>query len=50
MKLTPEEWEEITALRAAISEYPQSVHYEEQERFTELFVKSIKGKADKIFL
>jgi hypothetical protein len=46
-ELTKEEWEELNALREAISEYPQSVHPDRQERFTELFVKSLEGKADR---
>jgi len=46
-ELTTEEWNELNALREAISEYPQSVHPDRQERFTELFVKSLEGKADK---
>ena len=46
-ELTTEEWEELNALREAITEYPQSVHPDRQERFTELFVKSLEGKADR---
>jgi hypothetical protein len=46
-ELTTEEWNELNALREAISEYPQSVHPDRQERFTELFVKSLEGKADR---
>jgi len=45
-QLTPEEWKEINSLREAISEYPQSVHPDRQERFTELFVRSLEGKGD----
>jgi hypothetical protein len=33
-------------LRKAITGYPQSVHPKKQERFTELFVKSLEGKGD----
>ena len=46
-ELTTEEWNELNALREAISEYPQSVHPDRQERFTQLFVKSLEGKADR---
>jgi hypothetical protein len=46
-ELTTEEWNELNALREAISEYPQSVHPEKQARFTQLFVKSLEGKADR---
>ena len=47
MSLTEEEFDELNALRNAISEYPQSVHPDRQERFTQLFVRSIEGKSDK---
>ena len=41
MSLTKEEFEEMNALRKAISQNPAYVHPEKQERFTELFVKSL---------
>ena len=48
MDMTAEEWEELCALKNAINDYPASVHYEKMERFTELMVKSLEGKADPI--
>jgi hypothetical protein len=44
--LTEEEWNELNALRVAINTNPASVHPEKQERFTELFVRSLEGKGD----
>ena len=38
--MTHEEWAELDALRKAISLSPATVVPEEQERFTELLVKS----------
>jgi len=40
-ELTEEEWQELDALRKAINDSPASVHPEKQERFTELFVRSL---------
>jgi hypothetical protein len=40
-EMTKEEWDEMNTLRKAISEYPASVACEKQERFTELFVRSL---------
>jgi len=45
-KLTEDEWNELDALRIAINTNPASVHPEKQERFTELFVRSLEGKGD----
>lgn len=42
--LTTEEWDELNALRLAINANPASVHPDKQERFTELFVRSLLGK------
>jgi hypothetical protein len=41
MSLSKEEFEEMDALRKAISQNPAYVHPDRQERFTELFVKSL---------
>ena len=41
--LTNEEWEEMNALKKAINDHPASVSPEKQERFTELFVKSLRS-------
>lgn len=40
-KLTREEFKEMDDLRKAISQAPSSVHPDRQERFTELFVRSL---------
>jgi len=40
-ELSKDEWEELDALRKAINDNPASVHPEKQERFTELFVRSL---------
>lgn len=39
--LTDDEWYELDVLRKAINENPASVHPDKQERFTELFVRSL---------
>ena len=39
--LTTDEWEELFALKNAINDNPASVHPEKQEKFTELFVRSL---------
>lgn len=39
--MTNDELYELEALRKAISEYPSAVVPEKQERYTELFVKSL---------
>jgi hypothetical protein len=39
--LTDDEYQELNALRRAINDNPASVHPEKQERFTELFVRSL---------
>lgn len=44
--LTVDEWDELNALRVAINTNPASVHPEKQERFTELFVRSLEGKGN----
>jgi hypothetical protein len=40
-KLTDEEFQELDALRKAINSNLASVHPKKQERFTELFVRSL---------
>lgn len=40
-ELSKDEWDELDALRKAINDNPASVHPEKQERFTELFVRSL---------
>jgi len=41
MSLNNEEFEEMDVLRKAISQNPACVHPDKQERFTQLFVKSL---------
>jgi hypothetical protein len=43
-KLTDAEWQEMTALKNAINERPQSVHPDKMEEFTEYLVRSLKEK------
>ena len=42
--LTEEEWNELIALKDAITYRPQSVSAEKMEKFTELMVRSLEGK------
>ena len=46
MELNQEEWDELVALKEAINYNPASVHYDRMERFTELLVKTLEGKAE----
>jgi hypothetical protein len=48
MQLTQDEWQELVALKDAINYSPASVHYQKQERFTELFVRTLEGKGDSL--
>ena len=45
-ELTKEEWDELVALKDAITYRPQSVSSEKMEKFTELMVRSLEGKCD----
>lgn len=45
--ITQEEWQELVSLKKAIDGYPQSVSTCQQERFTELLVKSLADKGDR---
>ena len=40
------DWEELVALKDAISYNQASVHPDKMEKFTELFVQSLVGKGD----
>lgn len=40
------DWEELVALKDAISYNPASVHPDKMEKFTELFVQSLVGKGN----
>lgn len=44
--LTKEEWNELIALKDAITYAPQTVSVEKMEKFTELMVRSLEGKCD----
>lgn len=44
--LTQEEWNELVALKDAISYSPQTVSAERMEKFAELMVRSLEGKCD----
>ena len=42
--LTKEEWNELVALKEAITYAPQTVSAEKMEKFAELMVRSLEGK------
>jgi len=44
--LSPEEWDELNALRLAISDNPAAVAPQKQEQFAALFARSLLGKGD----
>jgi hypothetical protein len=44
--LTTEEWDELVALKDAITYYPSSVSAEKMEKFAELMVRTLEGKCD----
>lgn len=44
--LTNEEWNELVALKEAITYRPASVSSEKMEKFAELMVRSLEGKCD----
>lgn len=44
--LSKEEWQELNALRNAISDSPATVVPEKQERFSALFARSLIGKGN----
>lgn len=44
--LTKEEWNELVALKNAISYAPQTVSAEKMEKFAELMVRTLEGKGD----
>jgi hypothetical protein len=49
MELSQEEWNEMSALKDAINYNPSQVHPDKMERFTELFVRSVKNIQEKGF-
>lgn len=42
--LTKEEWDELVALKEAITYAPQTVSAQKMEKFAELMVRSLEGK------
>lgn len=44
--LTKEEYDELIALKEAITFSPSSVNYQRMEKFAELMVRSLEGKFD----
>lgn len=44
--LSAEEYQELVALKEAITYAPQTVSAEKMEKFTELMVRSLEGKCD----
>jgi hypothetical protein len=44
--LTEEEWNELMALKDAITYAPQTVSAQKMEKFSELMVRSLEGKFD----
>ena len=44
--LTKEEWNELVALKDAITYAPQTVSAEKMEKFAELMVRTLEGKCD----
>jgi hypothetical protein len=47
-ELSKEEWKELMALKDAISYDPHTVSPQSMEKFTELFVRSLEGKGDRL--
>lgn len=46
MTLNTKDWDELVALKSAISYNPATVHPDKMEKFTELLVQSLYGKGD----
>ena len=44
--LSKDEWNELIALKDAITYAPQTVSAEKMEKFTELMVRSLEGKEE----
>ena len=44
--LSTEEWNELVALKNAITYAPQTVSAQKMEKFAELMVRSLEGKCD----
>ena len=46
--LTKEEWDELIALKEAITYAPQTVSAQKMEKFAELMVRSLEGKESNV--
>jgi len=46
--LTDDEWNELVALKDAITYYPQTVSAAKMEKFAELMVRTLEGKTDSL--
>ena len=44
--LTQEEWNELVALKEAITYAPQTVSAQKMEKFAELMVRTLEGKGE----
>jgi hypothetical protein len=45
-ELSIDEWNELVALKNAITYSPQTVSYEKMEKFSELMVRTLEGKGN----
>jgi hypothetical protein len=45
-KMNSDNWDELIALKDAITFNPATVHPNKMEKFTELFVQTLKGKSE----
>jgi len=45
-KMNQDNWNELMALKSAITYNPATVHPDKMEKFTELFVQTLLGKSD----
>jgi hypothetical protein len=45
--LSTEEWNELVALKNAITYAPQTVSAQKMEKFAELMVRTLEGKGDR---
>lgn len=46
--LTDDEWNELVALKDAITYSPQTVSASKMEKFAELMVRTLEGKSDSL--
>jgi hypothetical protein len=45
-KMNSDNWDELISLKDAITFNPATVHPDEMEKFTELFVQTLLGKSE----